>query len=295
MLKLVRSALTAAVLIAIVIRVRRRARLPEGQPAQPAPAAARGARVGLIWVLIAVVVAVTLTIALIAPTSAEQATAPRATATATPTQVPTPAPTSPSPTPEATCVPPARPVVVRPIDPRVRRAVNREWRRVERWLMANAPRTYRRLGGPGRAGTIAVAESQLGVDFPDDLRASLLRHNGSPGLALAPWPGGGSGLTIRQIRDAWRRSCATAGGQGSWAAGRLPFQTLRPAGLAVIDTDKGTGDGTAGGMVTGNGQGFAVSYHALLRQIADTLEQGAEFAGLRPAVERGALRWQPAE
>src|SRR5690606_18834318 len=146
-------------------------------------------------------------------------------ATARPVAEPaTPAPREPDPY----CAPAlgtatAGPVTIRPIDPGVRRAVNRQWRRIERWLEANAPRTSRTLGTPGRARTIAIAEAQMGVRFPDDLRASLLRHNGATGFGF----GGASNLSIREIRDTWRLECGqdpAGGGDDPWAepwSGRL--------------------------------------------------------------------------
>jgi cell wall assembly regulator SMI1 len=57
--------------------------------------------------------------------------------------------------------------------------VNRQWRRIEAWLKTNAPRSHRTLGKPGKAETIAAAEARMGLPFPDDLRASLLRHDGT--------------------------------------------------------------------------------------------------------------------
>ncbi|WP_188192931.1 SMI1/KNR4 family protein [Nonomuraea sp. SYSU D8015] len=233
MLKLVRLALTAAILTAIAVRLRRRARMPDTRPEPPARRPATGPRMGLVWAAIAAIVVVTLAAAVL-PTEAQQAAederrasrAERAALTARPGDPGTPVPTgppvtpAPQPVPALTpaeipgpdCSPAPRPVTVRPIDPGVEQAVDRQWRRIERWLKANAPRTYRTLGGPGRARTIAVAESQMGVDFPDDLRVSLLRHNGSRGASvLGFWSHGAHALSIREIRDTWRDMCSREG------------------------------------------------------------------------------------
>ncbi|TMR01796.1 hypothetical protein ETD86_54400, partial [Nonomuraea turkmeniaca] len=74
MLKLVRLALTAAILTAIAIRLRRRAHVPDQRPEPPAARPGRSPRMGLVWAAIAAIVAVTLAAALI-PTEAEHASA----------------------------------------------------------------------------------------------------------------------------------------------------------------------------------------------------------------------------
>lgn len=332
MLKLVRLALTAAILTAIAVRLRRRARMPARPDAErtaPAPWPAgpeRRVRVWPVWAAVAAIVAVVLAAAL-APSSgasdghervrrerqnasiaAAERTAEPAT-TATPEPVPT-APTvtpEPAPRPDPYCAPAlgtgtaGRAVTIRPIDPQVRRAVNRQWRRIERWLKTNAPRTYRTLGGPGRARTIAIAEAQMGLRFPDDLRASLLRHNGAAGFGFAAGPGGASNLPIREIRDTWRAECRwnhTDTGDDPWMepwSGRMiPFLAFAgrengSAPYAVVDSADGSVGWDDG--ITGMGRRLP-SFHALMRAVADALENGTEFDGLRPAVRRGVLRWE---
>ncbi|SEG85051.1 hypothetical protein SAMN05444920_105457 [Nonomuraea solani] len=297
MLKLLRLALTAAIATAIVVRLRRRARMPGKRPAPPAGEPARRMRTGTLrrWVWVVVAAVVLTAAAALVPLGAEKPGTDRATearrqavtAQDRPTHTPTPR------TAVINCSPSPRPVTVRPIDPQVRRAVDRQWRRVERWLKANAPLTYRTLRPPGKARTIAIAEAQMGVDFPDDLRASLLRHNGSrgaagfgfgtgPGTGLGTGPGGAVNLGIREIRDAWRRLCRpdrTQPPAEDWNGRKIPF--LRHGGsteYAAVDS-------------AGRDSGLS-SYYALMRAVADALEQGGEFHGQRPAVERGVLRWQ---
>ncbi|MBB6553024.1 SMI1/KNR4 family protein [Nonomuraea rubra] len=325
MLKLVRLALTAAILTAIAVRLRRRARMSERPIATQAPAAAPRTRMGLVWAGIAAIVAVTLTAALVpggtgratpAPTGPPRAMTPeesrlaallaQTARQASPQPPATPAPT-PAETPDPHCSPAPRPVTVRPIDSKVKRAVDRQWRRIERWLKANAPRTYRTLGAPGRARTIAIAEAQMGVDLPDDLRASLLRHNGSRGMdgfGFGAWFDGAPNLSIRDIRDTWRHMCRfdpTDRGDDPWRefwSGRLiPFLSFAEledgsAQWAVVDSADGSvgWDDTIAGLAP-----RMPSYYALMRAVADALEKGTEFDGWRPAVERGVLRWEYAE
>ncbi|RVX39324.1 SMI1/KNR4 family protein SUKH-1 [Nonomuraea polychroma] len=307
MLKLVRVALAAAILTAIAIRLRRRAHTPARRPEPAAARPDRSPRMGLVWAAIAAIVAVTLAAALMPP-EAERAdaaapTGPPVTHTLpVPTAVPTWQPTE---IPDPNCSPAQRPVTVRPIDPKVRRAVDRQWRRIERWLEANAPRTYKTLGPPGRARTIAVAESQMGVDFPDDLRASLLRHNGSRGHSVFGfWFDGTYAFSIREIRDTWRWLCSwertdlgTDPATEYWNGRMIPFlhfadRDSEDMEYAVVDSDGGAvgWDDTISGMAP-----RLPSTHALLRAVADALEQGKEVDGWRPAVRRGVLRWDNVE
>ncbi|MFI6630108.1 SMI1/KNR4 family protein [Nonomuraea fuscirosea] len=318
MLKLVRLALTAAIMTAIAVRLRRRARLPRNAPAPPAaPGRARRTGMGVIWAGIAAIVALTLALALLpaggwqARAAYEEALPQDENLATVPEPVAPPVLSSPAPTASETpdqdpgCAPVPRPVTVRPIDPRMKRAVDRQWRRIERWLEANAPRTYRTLRAPGKARTIAVAEAQMGVDFPDDLRASLLRHNGSRGaaafgLGLGVRSGGGSHLGVRQIRDVWRTLCASEPGSGRWNGRMIPFLSRQGRATehfttyAVVDsTDGAVGWEGADGMTS-----RVPSYYALMRAVADALERGTalklgdEPEGRHPTVERGVLRWE---
>ncbi|MEV4108891.1 SMI1/KNR4 family protein [Nonomuraea sp. NPDC049695] len=324
MLKLVRLALTAVILTAIAVRLRRRAQMPDRQPPPPPPKPVRGTRMGLAWAAIAGIVALTLGAALI-PTEAQEAAASEwrayqaeqaamtaelerlPTPTARPSAMGTPSPIPTGPPveiPDPNCSPAPRPVTVRPIDPEIRRAVNRQWRRIERWLRANAPRTYRTLAGPGRARTIAIAESQMGVDFPDDLRASLLRHNGSRGRSVFGfWFHGADTLGVREIRDTWRRLCSwerTDLGDDPateyWNGRMIPFlyfaeRDSEDMAYAVVDSAGGAvgWDDTISGMAP-----RLPSTYALLRAVADALEHGRAVDGWRPAVQRGVLRWDDA-
>ncbi|MFC7382876.1 SMI1/KNR4 family protein [Sphaerisporangium rhizosphaerae] len=197
-----------------------------------------------------------------------------------------------------TCPPEGHRVLARPLDPRVRAAVDRQWRRVERWLRANAPVTYAALRPAARARAIAVAEAQTGLRFPAGLRASLLRHDGSSaGGAVLP---GLRDLGVREIRDTWRALCAGRG-PADWPAGRwdgrsIPFAVPAPgvAGAsAVIVPGRGdVGRPSAEGVTRDPRNGWTSSY-ALLRATAGALEAGRPVRGLRPVVSGGRLRWAP--
>lgn len=57
--------------------------------------------------------------------------------------------------------------------------VQDSWNRIDAWLREHAPRTFATLRPPAGDEEIAAAQGELGVTFPPDLVASLLRHNGA--------------------------------------------------------------------------------------------------------------------
>ncbi|MBG0816249.1 SMI1/KNR4 family protein [Planomonospora sp. ID82291] len=204
--------------------------------------------------------------------------------------------------PDRDCTPSARAPVVRRPDPRAVRAVNRQWARIERWLKANAPATYRTLAGPARARTIAVAEAQMGLRFPDDLKASLLRHNGARSSGTsAGFPFFLHTIAdVRGIRDAWRSLCAIDGEDGTdprteWWDGRMiPIGADGLGNHLVIDSvrrDVGESD-HEGSLGFTPGDVPIRSHHALLRMTADALESGGSIGYWRPVVDGGELSWE---
>ncbi|GAA3414244.1 SMI1/KNR4 family protein [Streptosporangium vulgare] len=226
-----------------------------------------------------------------------------------PEEIPVPEVTAETPAavPDADCRPRPRTPRVRAIDPKVTRAVNHQWRRVERWLRANAPASLRTLGRPARARTIAVAEAQMGLRFPDDLRASLLRHDGASVVAGTGPFGflGNRNHGVREIRDTWRRLCGMDGeverdgtdddARTEWWDGRMiPFGSDGSGDHLVIDsvvrdvgdTDhEGVMDFLPGGVPIG-------SYYRLLRATAHALETGGSIGSWKPVVDGGELYWK---
>ncbi|MFE9133018.1 SMI1/KNR4 family protein [Streptomyces sp. NPDC007355] len=57
--------------------------------------------------------------------------------------------------------------------------VQASWTRIDAWLREHAPRTFATLRPPAGDEEIAAAQQELGVTFPPDLVASLLRHDGA--------------------------------------------------------------------------------------------------------------------
>ncbi|MBG0829325.1 SMI1/KNR4 family protein [Planomonospora sp. ID67723] len=206
------------------------------------------------------------------------------------------------PGPDEDCRPGTGTPVVREVDPGVTRAVNRQWARIERWLRANAPSSHRTLAPPARARTIAIAEAQMGLRFPDDLRASLLRHNGSVPVGKV-WGFGflmNENMSVRAIRDTWRGLCEidaedVTDPRSEWWDGRMiPIGADGLGNHLVVDSarrDVGESD-HEGNLDFRPGDVPIRSYHALLKLTADALERGGSIGYWRPVVVDGELEWE---
>ncbi|MGN9846225.1 SMI1/KNR4 family protein [Nonomuraea sp. H19] len=209
--------------------------------------------------------------------------------------------------PDADCRPKSANPRVRKLNAKVTRAVNRQWQRIEAWLKINAPRTHRTLGKPGKAEAIAAAEAQMGLRFPDDLRASLLRHDGTVPVKDTWGFGflGNSNLSVRQIPDTWRGLCEIDGadeGDGGfsdprteWWDGRmLPFGDNGSGDHLVIDSVKRDVGNTdhEGSMSFTPGGARIRSYYALLKATADAMENGGSVGYWKPKAVAGELDWE---
>ncbi|SEG96578.1 SMI1 / KNR4 family (SUKH-1) [Nonomuraea solani] len=179
------------------------------------------------------------------------------------------------------------------------RAVNRQWRRIETWLKANAPAGHRELGGPARPAAIAAAEQEMGLRFPDDLKASLLRHDGSVRTSWGFGPLGYGNLSVKGIRETWLMLCDIDDEDGEdprseWWDGRMiPFGSNGMGDHLVIDSvrrDVGQTD-HEGSMSFTPGETRIRSYHALLKATADALENGGPIGRWKPKAENGDVIW----
>ncbi|WP_433515481.1 SMI1/KNR4 family protein [Nonomuraea sp. CA-143628] len=208
--------------------------------------------------------------------------------------------------PDADCRPVGAEPRVRKINMKVKRAVDRQWQRIEGWLKTNAPRSYRTLGKHGDAKTIAAAEAYMGMRFPDSLRASLLRHDGAVYLKDTWAFGflGNSNLSVREMREMWRQLCDIDGEEESdggfsdprseWWDGRMiPVGADGMGDHLVIDSARkdiggtdheGTMDFTPGGV-------RIRSFYALLKTTADAMEKGGSIGYWKPKVVDGELDW----
>ncbi|WP_326821257.1 SMI1/KNR4 family protein [Streptosporangium sp. NBC_01756] len=204
--------------------------------------------------------------------------------------------------PDADCHPAARAPRVRALSPRMVRAVGRQWARIERWLKANDPASYRTLGPPARARTIAVAEAQMGLRFPDDLRASLLRHNGAAATGGSRPFGflGNMGMGVREIRDTWRMLCGIddideGDPRAEWWDGRMiPFGSDGSGNHLVVDSvRRDVGDTDHEGQLSFTPGGVPIrSHYALLKATADAMETGGSVSYWRPAMIEGGFDWE---
>ncbi|MFG2071178.1 SMI1/KNR4 family protein [Nonomuraea maritima] len=188
---------------------------------------------------------------------------------------------------------------VRKVPPKVTRAVNRQWRRIETWLRKNAPRTHRTLGRPARPRTIAAAEAATGRRFPDDLRASLLRHDGIVDVKDT-WGFGllnSAPLSASQVAASWLELCALndVSADFEWWDGRmLPVGYDGAGNYLAVDSVRGdVGDfDQEDGMHSEPGGIRIRSYYALLKATADAMEHGGSVGYWQPGVLNGELDWK---
>ncbi len=81
--------------------------------------------------------------------------------------------------------------------------VEAAWKRIEQWLRANLPEVIESLNDPATEDAIAAVEAQIGVRFPDALRASFHVHDGESNN----WPGamadGHQLLPLAEVTRLW--------------------------------------------------------------------------------------------
>ena len=77
------------------------------------------------------------------------------------------------------------------------------WMRIEKWLAEHAPASASGLNPPASAAAIAAAEKAMGVTFPDDVRATYLRHDGQ--APDSPWIfEGWEWLSLERMVEEWQ-------------------------------------------------------------------------------------------
>ena len=199
------------------------------------------------------------------------------------------------------CAPDRQPVRDVHPSPAARAATDETWGRIESWLRAHAPVTYATLRPPANATAIGAAQARLGTTFPDDLVASLLRHDGVTTSRaysdLLPYMY--SPLPVAAITSTWKMLCGITrtmhDTSGMWWHGRLVPIAEDGTGVTLVT------DPTAGGRVgvadDENGLEFDSpnawpSYLAALQATAHALETNTPIRGWAPAVEAGGLTWQ---
>ncbi|MEU3795870.1 SMI1/KNR4 family protein [Streptomyces fructofermentans] len=166
--------------------------------------------------------------------------------------------------------------------------VQESWDRIDAWLREHAPRTFATLRPPAEHEEIAAAEEELGVIFPPDLVASLLRHNGALDGAEAFRFSTHDRLlgTSEIVEDTrWMRDIAEdlddldeEEAATYWIDGYLKFGSYEvTADGLTIDCRRGRNSYGAIGRFfdeTGTDFGRADSLGGYLKELADQLESG---------------------
>lgn len=116
--------------------------------------------------------------------------------------------------------PPALPADAQPID--------RAWARLEAWLSAAAPKKSKKLEPPAQPAELDALEQEVGAPLPDELRRSLLRHDGLPKLPDF-FPGSYTLCSVKQMRAALADTREAA--RREWSAERaVAHGPVRAAG-----------------------------------------------------------------
>ncbi|MEU4626583.1 SMI1/KNR4 family protein [Actinoplanes sp. NPDC023801] len=179
--------------------------------------------------------------------------------------------------------------------------VDRAWKRIEKWLAANAPVSHASLGPPAPLATIDATQRRMSVAFPGDLVASLRRHDGADRFALPPFFAPES---VQSLYRDWQVNCKvlagtdTASGEWGepwWHPDFVPFAQAGDGGSLVADQRPG-GHGRVGEFYPEDGTNFErwpASVIELLEKTATSLETGRPYEGrYRPRVVDGAVDWE---
>jgi cell wall assembly regulator SMI1 len=196
------------------------------------------------------------------------------------------------------------------------------WERIDRLLAVKVPSLMGSFNAGADKNEIASVETLLGVVFPDDLRASYLRHNGcqvnrdSPAFFVAS---SADWLSLAEVVAHWRMLNQVAENlkddaisysemttdpirQEYWNSKRIPIATISGGGEIFIDLWPGP-LGKLGQVVGRNSSDFlssenllASSLHQYLVLFAERLEQGlityeSGKGWLNTATQEPVLNW----
>jgi cell wall assembly regulator SMI1 len=177
------------------------------------------------------------------------------------------------------------------------------WRSIEAWLEENAPRAFKDLNKPATAKGVAAAEKLMGVEFPEDVRASYLLHDGQVGAA--PIMGEWQLLSLKVMKSRWKML------KESYDEGKFEESRVKPKGPVKAEwwnpkwvpvAYNGAGDlycvdldpapkGKAGQLVSfwhvdDRREVVAKSFRAWLKEYADDLKAGRYGATTEGKVKR---------
>ena len=175
------------------------------------------------------------------------------------------------------------------------------WQRIEAWLRTHAPEVLEDLHPGASEEQVRAAEQELGVELPEDVRASFLVHDGQRGAAeplFDTW----APLSLDRVLEHWAMlgRLLDEGGFGEgeaeasgpvkplwWNRDWWPVLHDESGNYVCIDFDPAEG-GSPGQLVTfwhtsPERSVLAEGLRQFLEQFADDLEHG------RYGVEDGAL------
>lgn len=164
--------------------------------------------------------------------------------------------------------------------------VQASWTRIDAWLREHAPRTFATLRPPAGGEEIAAAQEELGVTFPPELVASLLRHDGAlEGPEAFRFSTGDRLLGLSGIlADTGFMRGIDQGPDGEaehyWLHGYVKFGSYDVTSDGVL-MDCRTGRDSFGAIgrffdETGTSFGEADSLGGYLAELADKLERGQD-------------------
>jgi hypothetical protein len=174
--------------------------------------------------------------------------------------------------------------------------VNGAWQRIEQWLAARAPGQLASLRPGAGAAAVADAQQRLGLRFPDDLVASLSRHDGaSPPrghfTVYGPFrPVALADLVIRHQET----EPVMAEFEDYWDRHYLMIAATNTDWWLLTDCTPGDTHGRIGVWSGGDGvhwTGWA-SLGALLTDVADALGTGYAIDDWVPVAFGGDLEWK---
>ncbi|MFF0449006.1 SMI1/KNR4 family protein [Streptomyces sp. NPDC004609] len=199
-------------------------------------------------------------------------------------------------------------------------SIPESWDRIESWLRANAPASYASLPAPADPEALRSAQA-AGLDFPEELLASLSRHDGSGEFILPVFHRLSS---ARSIADEYQRLCLVEferhqqeknhhgqspndpvpipqEGYYYWSPEWLPFAYDESGNSLFISLAADRTNGRVGVHEKDGGGSFDeqpafASLTTLLETIADGLITGITdmWGQWQPYVDReGYLEWQP--
>lgn len=174
--------------------------------------------------------------------------------------------------------------------------VDDAWLRIERWLAANAPDTHATLRAGAGAAAVADAQRRLGLRFPDDLVASLQRHDG------CEWVRGHFTLAgpfrpaavADMVTSHLETEEVLAEFEGYWDRHHLMFAATNTDWWLVVDCEPGSSHGRVGTWHGGGGVTWSEwpSIGALLSDVADALEARRPINRWAPVAFGGELDWK---